>query len=149
MMNPLPCSTWNTVFSEEYLVSHSKEKDVDPSVGGMVNKIIQRIENPKYKGYAQLLVEYLVDACSSNPYSVSKENGTIRTTYFGLQRPPIIENYVTLIKFGNVSNSDLFLLHLLPFAITNSYSQCVVNLSNGGEVLNDLISSSLNIKVHR
>ena len=146
MMNPLPCSAWNTVFSDEYLVQHSKETEVVANVGGMVESITDKIENPKYKGYAQLLVEYLADACANNPYSVSKENGTVRTAYFGMQRPPIIENYVTLINYGDISNNDLFLLHVLPFAITNTHSQCVVNLANGGESLKELMLS-LGLKV--
>lgn len=147
MMNPLPCSSWNTVFSENYLAEHSKDREIDPIVGGMVESIMNKIEDAKYRGYAQLIAEYLSDSCSNNPYSVSKDNGTGRTSYFGLQRPPIIENYVTLLSYGDVGNNDLFLLHLLPFAITNSHSQCVVNLSNGGESLKDLVASCLGLKV--
>ena len=146
MINPIPCSTWNTVFPDEYLIKRSKDRDIDPNVGDMVENIMNKIQDPKYRGYAQILVEYLVDACSKNPYTVSKENGTGRTSYFGLQRPPIIDNYFTQINYGSVANNDLFLLLLLPFAVTNSYSQCTVNLSNGGESLKDLISS-LGLKV--
>ena len=154
MLNPLPCSTWNTVISEDYLVEHSKDVSKianiaisNAKVGRMVESIVNKIEDPKYRGYAQLIAEYLADSCVSNPHTVSKENGTVRTTYFGLQRPPIIENYVTSINYGDISNNDLFLLHVLPFAITNTHSQCIVNLSNGGESLRDLIESSLGLKV--
>ena len=154
MLNPLPCSTWNTVISEDYLVEHSKDVSKianiaisNAKVGGMVESIVNKIEDPKYRGYAQLIAEYLADSCVSNPHTVSKENGTVRTTYFGLQRPPIIENYVTSINYGDISNNDLFLLHVLPFAITNTHSQCIVNLSNGGESLRDLIESSLGLQV--
>ena len=147
MLNPVPCSTWNTVFSDDYLVQHSKDRVIDPKVGGMVENIMNKIEDPKYRGYAQLISEYLIDCCVSNPYSVSKDNGCGRTSYFGLQRPPIVDNYVTVINYGDAANNDLFLLHVLPFAITNSHSQVVVNLSNGGESLKELISSSLSLKV--
>ena len=141
MLNPLPCSTWNTVFSEDYLVHRSKDREIDANVGDIVEEVMNRIKDPKFKGYAQIIAEYLSDACGSNPHTVSKDTGTVRTTYFGLQRPPIMENYVTLINYGNSLNSDLFLLHILAFAITNSHSQCVVNLSNGGESLKDLMVS--------
>ena len=147
MLNPVPCSTWNTVFSDEYLIQHSKDRVIDPKVGGMVENIMNNIERPKFRGYAQLITEYLSDSCGNNPYSVSKDNGCGRTSYFGLQRPPIVDNYVTLINYGDAANKDLFLLHVLPFAITNSHSQCVVNLSNGGESLKELITSSLGLKV--
>jgi len=140
--------------SEDYLVEHSRDISnianitrSDAKVGGMVESLVNRIEDPKYRGYAQLMAEYLADSCASNPHTVSKDNGTVRTTYFGLQRPPIIDNYVTLINYGDVANNDLFLLHVLPFAITNAHSQCVINLSNGGESLKDLIESSLGLQV--
>merc|ERR1719273_1317018 len=113
----------------------------------MVESIVNKIEDPKYRGYAQLIAEYLADSCANNPHTVSKDNGTVRTTYFGLQRPPIMENYVTMINYGDASNNDLFLLHVLPFAITNSHSQTVVNLSGGGESLKDLMATSLGMKV--
>ena len=147
MLNPVPCSTWNTVFSDEYLIQHSKDRVIDPKVGGMVESIMNKIESPQFRGYAQLITEYLSDSCANNPYSVSKDNGCDRTSYFGLQRPPIVNNYVTLINYGDTANKDLFLLHVLPFAITNSHSQCVVNLSNGGESLKELITTSLGLKV--
>jgi len=147
MLNPVPCSTWNTVFSDEYLIQHSKDRVIDPKVGGMVESIMNKIESPQFRGYAQLITEYLSDSCASNPHSVSKDNGCGRTSYFGLQRPPIVNNYVTLINYGDTANKDLFLLHVLPFAITNSHSQCVVNLSNGGESLKELVTSSLGLKV--
>ena len=148
MMNPLPCSAWNTVFAEEYLIAHGKDKVSDANVNPRVKSLVDKIENSAYKGYAHLLVEYLTDACTHNPYTVSKENGTVRTAYFGMQRPPIIENYVTLINYGGPANNDLFLLHILPFAITNSHSQCVVNLSNGEESLKELVTESLDLQVN-
>mmetsp|Transcript_77244 Transcript_77244/g.218439 ORF Transcript_77244/g.218439 Transcript_77244/m.218439 type:complete len:506 (+) Transcript_77244:99-1616(+) len=144
MLNPLPCSAWNTVLTAEHLLGYAEKGSGAPAAA---KSIVGAIEDPKYKGYANLLVEYLTDSCASNPYTVSKETGTGRTAYFGLQRPPIVEDYFTLINYGGAETKDLFLLHLLPFAITNSRDQCVVSLENGGDSLKDLVSSTLGIKV--
>ena len=138
MLNPVPCSTWNTVFSDVFLIMNGNDLT---NASQTVKNIADKMESYQFKGYARLISEYITDACEHNPYSVSKENATVRTAYFGLQRPPIVDNYVTLINYGGDGNKDLFLLHLLPFAMTNSFSQLVVNLSSGGESLKEFVES--------
>jgi len=109
-----------------------------------VAEIVSKIADTKHKAYANILADYLIDACSTNPNTGSVENGTGRTAYFGMQRPPI-DGSTTLLNLSGGS-SDLLLLHLLPFAITNAFEQCVVSVGDR-EDLNALISS-LGMKSH-
>lgn len=130
MLNPLPCGAWNTVFSDSYLESYAKSAK---STGNeRVSDIVSKISDDKYKAYAYLLVDYITDVCSANPKTVSVDNGTSRTAYFGMQRPPI-DGTKTLLSLSS-GNADLFLLHLLPFAITNACDQCIVSVGENKDL---------------
>jgi len=127
MLNPMPCGAWNTVFSNSYLDSHSQTTS-----NRRAADIVSAISDKKYKAYACLLTDYIADACAASPSTVSEDNGTSRTAYFGLQRPPI-DGTKTLLSLSG-GNADMLLLHLLPFAITSAFDQCVVSASENKEV---------------
>jgi hypothetical protein len=110
----VPSSTpgYNSVYSPSYLISRASN-----SIPGFdyVKKLTDLVSTDQYRGYCQLLIRYLVDACGP------KRGIGQRTSLYGLQRPPVNGQFTVLRVEKNTSFDDLA-VHLLPFIVTNARS---------------------------
>jgi len=112
----IPSSTpgYNTVYSDHYLRSTST--DELPAGMHWTEPIIAMAGSPEVRGFLKLLVVYLTDSCGP------KTGFGPRSTLFGLQRPPILDDSPTVFRITPAATSD-DLPSILPFLVTNARSQ--------------------------
>mmetsp|Transcript_1115 Transcript_1115/g.2396 ORF Transcript_1115/g.2396 Transcript_1115/m.2396 type:complete len:727 (+) Transcript_1115:325-2505(+) len=139
MVVPSPVAAYNAVYADAFLLKKGRESPLK----GVCKEAVQlwgMIEDPRVKGYAAAILEYLVDACATP----GKKGYGARTTLFGLQRPPIdfdesiagappsSDNFTLLRTEAVGGNFDRLLLFLLPFVATTAYNQVQVSFPNEG-----------------
>mmetsp|Transcript_48019 Transcript_48019/g.126806 ORF Transcript_48019/g.126806 Transcript_48019/m.126806 type:complete len:728 (-) Transcript_48019:9-2192(-) len=136
----IPSSTpgYNSGYPAEFLARHGKEPLEAwglPKELAQVKTLLRRIKAPEAKGFARLLMEYLLDAAGeANP----RRGCGQRTSLFGLQRPPLAGGTccLRLEKPEGVSNAphagdglfDEAAAYILPFLATNAKEQLVLSL---------------------
>jgi hypothetical protein len=75
-------------------------------------------------GFVKLLCEYLVDACG--PKRGVGCGG--RTSLYGLQRPPLLEDCPTVLRIDDDASLDSALSYIVPFFVTNARCQLQVSV---------------------
>eukprot|EP00581_Thalassiosira_minuscula_P008497 CAMPEP_0183706686 /NCGR_PEP_ID=MMETSP0737-20130205/3445_1 /TAXON_ID=385413 /ORGANISM="Thalassiosira miniscula, Strain CCMP1093" /LENGTH=808 /DNA_ID=CAMNT_0025934161 /DNA_START=81 /DNA_END=2507 /DNA_ORIENTATION=- len=131
----IPSSTpsYDTSYQPEYLKSLAEDVDGE-SHPEFVKEWLKDISDPAVRGYCLELVRYLSDATKVNP---KRGFGDARTALWGLQRPPLLEGYRTLLRCGpNVTFDDLSPIFILFYA-TNARSQVELSVDESNEELLD------------
>lgn len=94
------------------------------------------ISDAAVRGYCVEILNYLIDATKENP---KRGFGSDRTAIWGLQRPPMLEEYRTLIRVGaGVTLDDIAPVFLL-FNATNANSQVEFSIDASNEELIDIL----------
>jgi len=134
----IPSSTpsYDTSYQHEYLKSLTLE-DLDGmgySCPTFVKDWLSDISDLASRGYCVELIRYLSDATKENP---KRGCGTGRTALWGLQRPPMLGGYRTLLRCGpDTSFDDLSSIFLLFYA-TNARSQVELSVDESNKKLLD------------
>jgi len=91
------------------------------------------------RGYATILLEYLVDACGPADFS------DVRTALFGLQRPPF-NGTVSFLRCESQSNLDRLKVFALVYLATNAREACEIstNFSNAAGL--DMLAKYLPVR---
>jgi len=125
----IPSATpgYNSYYTQEHLLEVSKapypvglEYCTDLFVGC----------SPPVLGYVKNLCNYLADACG--PKRGVGRGG--RTPLYGLQRPPINENYPTVLRIAAGATLEEAFPLLAPFFVTNARSQLQVSLDPSSSI---------------
>jgi len=85
-------------------------------------------------GFVKNLCNYLTDACG--PKRGSGCGG--RTPVYGLQRPPIMENYPTVLRVAAGATLDEAYPIIAPFYVTNARSQLQVSLDPASSIVSSI-----------
>jgi len=81
-------------------------------------------------GFVKTVCNYLADACG--PKRGVGRGG--RTPIYGLQRPPIMDNYPTVLRIATGATIDESLPIIAPFYVTNARSQLQVSLDPSSSI---------------
>ncbi len=130
----IPSSTpsYDTCYQTSYLESSSLDKLSE--CPKFVTDWLSDISDAATRGYCIELLHYLSDATKNNP---KRGFGTGRTALWGIQRPPLLENYRTLLHCGpNTSFDDLSPVFLMFYA-TNARSQVELSVDTSNKTLLD------------
>merc|ERR1712129_647732 len=84
MVVPSPGPAYHTVYTKDHLLAKAKQ----PFPRKSLEKFVALFDSAEHRGYAQVVMEYLLDVCRENPKQGGDEWGVSRTVLFGLQRPP-------------------------------------------------------------
>ncbi|KAL7431676.1 hypothetical protein ACHAXM_002774 [Skeletonema potamos] len=124
--------SYDTCYQTSYLESSSL--DVSSECPTFVTDWLSEISDAATRGYCIELLRYIADATQDNP---KRGFGTGRTALWGIQRPPLLENYRTLLHCGpNTSFDDLSPVFLLFYA-TNARSQVELSVDASNKTLLD------------
>lgn len=129
----IPSSTpsYDTHYQEDYLKTRTLQDLKETDCPSFVKDWLSNILDVSTRGYCVELIRYLSDATQVNP---KRGFGIGRTALWGLQRPPMLEGYRTLVRCGkDVSFDDMSSIFLL-FYSTNARSQVELSVdeSNAG-----------------
>ncbi|KAF4672278.1 hypothetical protein FOL47_000722 [Perkinsus chesapeaki] len=116
----IPSSTpgYQSQYTEKFLREEATKSH------GEYDRYLQLANDEVMKGYMSVIVEYLVAACGPKR---SRQSGP-RTALFGLQRPPIVDEFDTVMRCSNDTTMDQILLFSIPFVLTNAKSHFVISL---------------------
>merc|ERR1740121_280015 len=121
----IPSSTpgYNTEYTQEHLAAASKV----PFPAGLeyCEEAFRGCSQPVL-GFVKTLLAYLADACGPKR-GVGYDKGA-RTSLFGLQRPPLLEDSPTVIRVLPGSSFDELAPYVAPFYASNARSQLVVSV---------------------
>jgi len=134
----IPSSTpgYNSAYSADFLTSYGKESMEKwglPKELQACKAIVRRMKGPEQKGYARVVLSYLLDAAGEG---VPRRGCGQRTALFGLQRPPLTGGLCCLrlekVEGPNLPHSDALFddaaAFILPFLATNAKAQLVISL---------------------
>jgi len=111
MVVPSPGPAYNAKYSDEHLLKNSKRQ----FPRARLDKIVSMFTCPKHRGYTQVVMEYLIDACSENPKTGGLIPNESRTCLYGLQKPP--SGTHSVIRSDNLNS---IIVRLIPFLATNA-----------------------------
>ena len=132
----IPSSTpsYDTCYQTEYLKTLTLDELDGMKCPQFVKDWLSDVSDPATRGYCIELIRYLSDATNENP---KRGFGDGRTALWGLQRPPLLAGYRTLLRCGpGVSFEDLSPTFLLFYA-TNARSQVELSVDESDQVLLD------------
>jgi len=125
----IPSSTpgYNTYYTPECLAEVSRA----PYPAGLeyCNDLFAGC-NPQLLGFVKSLCNYLADACGPK----RGVGGGGRTPIYGLQRPPINENYPTVLRIAAGATLEEAMPIIAPFYVTNARSQLQVSLDPSSSI---------------
>jgi len=134
MIIPSSNPSYDTHYQRSYLESHTGE--VNGKVLPFVKDLLMDISDAAVRGYCVEILNYLIDATKENP---KRGFGSDRTAIWGLQRPPMLEEYRSLIRVGaGVTLDDIAPIFLL-FNATNASSQVEFSVDASNEELIDIL----------
>ena len=130
----IPSSTpsYDTCYQTSYLESTSL--DVLSECPTFVADWLSDISDAATRGYCIELLRYLADATKDNP---KRGFGSGRTALWGIQRPPLLENYRTLVHCGSNTSFDELSPVFLLFYATNARSQVELSIDTSNKALLD------------
>jgi len=111
MVVPSPGPAYNAKYSDDYLLKNSRRQ----FPRAKFDRMASMFTCPKHRGYAQVVIEYLVDACAENPKIGGLIPDESRTCLYGLQKPP--SGTHSVIRSDNLNS---VLIRLIPFLATNA-----------------------------
>jgi len=111
MVVPSPGPAYNAKYSDAHLLEKSRKQ----FPRAKFDRMVSMFTCPKHRGYTQVIIEYLVDACAENPKTGGLVPDESRTSLYGLQKPPAETHSV--IRSNNL---DSVLVRLIPFLATNA-----------------------------
>ncbi|KAL9182185.1 hypothetical protein ACHAXT_012837 [Thalassiosira profunda] len=132
----IPSSTpsYDTSYQKEYLEKLTVERLDGTGCPSFVKDWLSDIADAATRGYCIELVQYLADATKESP---KRGFGTARTALWGLQRPPLLEGFRTLLRCGpGVTFDDLSPIFVLFYA-TNARSQVELSVDESNDALLD------------
>lgn len=116
---PSPTAGYHTTYTHGYLAAQTEKGPINKTE----HELRSRAKTDDAKGYLHTLAEYLADAAGPRPgYS-------LRTTLWGLQRPPL-NGKATELRLDAGTDVDSGLIHLLPFAMTNASDQLSISFDS-------------------
>lgn len=123
----IPSSTpsYDTCYQSSYLETLSVD-DLE-QCPKFVSDWLSDISDKAMFGYCIELLRYLHDATRENP---KRGFGTGRTALWGLQRPPLLENYRTLLHCSPDTSFDDLSPAFLLFYATNARSQVELSVNS-------------------
>jgi len=129
----IPSSTpgYNTYYTQDNLVQTSKASY--PAGLEYCNDVFVGC-SPPLLGFIKHLCNYLADACG--PKRGVGRGG--RTPIYGLQRPPIMENYPTVLRVNAGATLEEALPIIAPFYVTNARSQLQVSLDPASNIAKNI-----------
>ena len=133
----VPTSTpgYNATYAAEHLAQRAWEipdSDKDENIRALASVV----QSAATRGYLGVLADYLKDALESNP----KRGLGERTTFYGLQRPPIGKQ--TLLRCSYEMTVDDVAPYIVPFLMTNASSQLRISVDGkNAQVLSALESA--------
>eukprot|EP00471_Norrisiella_sphaerica_P010879 CAMPEP_0184495390 /NCGR_PEP_ID=MMETSP0113_2-20130426/31146_1 /TAXON_ID=91329 /ORGANISM="Norrisiella sphaerica, Strain BC52" /LENGTH=710 /DNA_ID=CAMNT_0026881557 /DNA_START=106 /DNA_END=2238 /DNA_ORIENTATION=- len=122
---PSPSAAYNAAYIEDYLFKMALDKDPDME---FLQPLLDRLPGME-RGYANLIVRYLREACQNGP----REGFGVRTSLYGLQRPPLDGSLTIVRAEGNIGFEET-LLALMPFLVTNARNQALLSVPNGSNL---------------
>jgi len=130
----VPSSTpaYNSVYSESYLIKTSEGQI--PILLQDFNPLFDNISSVTIKGYALLLISYLLEACSP------KEGHGQRTSLYGLQRPPLGSQ--SIIRCDEHTVFDELICYLIPYYITNARDSLSISYHPHNSLLPSLLKTA-------
>jgi len=131
----IPSSTpgYNTEYTEKHLLEVA---------GGAYPPALEYCDDlfrgcsPQALGMVKVLCAYLADACGPKRGHGYEKGG--RTSLFGLQRPPILDDSPTVLRVAAGASFDEVALNLAPFYVTNARPQLQVSLDPASGVAQHL-----------
>lgn len=123
MIVPSPTASYNSFYTHSYLQQSAQRGFGD--LPNSVTSLLQLLNSPLERGYARVLVDYLLDALRENP----KRGGgspTSRTCLYGLQRPPT--NQCLVVRTNDLASA---VLHTLTFALTTAHDALIISTGMG------------------
>ena len=132
----IPSSTpsYDTCYQSSYLESVSID-DLS-NCPTFVREWLSFISDAQTRGYCIELLRYLVDATKDNP---KRGFGNNRTALWGIQRPPLLEDYRTLLRCGPNTSFDELSPGFLLFYATNARSQVELSVDTSNKRLLDAL----------
>jgi hypothetical protein len=113
MIVPSSNPSYDTVYSEDYLRSHS----VSEYFGKSTRDVLNEVKNDSVRGFCVVLIEYLQNVSKLNP---KPGFGKSRTSLWGVQRPPLGSKTFIRCSSG-VSWDDVAPIHILFYATNARY----------------------------
>ncbi|CAD7932536.1 unnamed protein product [Amoebophrya sp. A25] len=126
MVVPSGVAAYNAVYKESFLQAKATKPGGLTGVCGSAVQVWSSIQAPLVRGYAAAILDYLVDATKAGP----RRGFGARTTYFGLQRPPVSAGNATSAVQTVLrceQDVDRALLLALPFVATNARDSLVLS----------------------
>ncbi|GAB5358615.1 hypothetical protein AAMO2058_000473700 [Amorphochlora amoebiformis] len=129
---PSPTPGYHAEYTRRFLDDSSKIK-LSPSLQ-YLEPLIKRLSTTA-RGYALVMIEYLIDACSDGP----RKGFGSRTALYGLQRPPL--KSVNIMRVTKASSIDSVILQALPFLATNADVQLAVSSDGSHAYLKEYVAA--------
>lgn len=131
----IPSSTpgYNTEYTEKHLLEMA-EGAYPPALEYCDD--LFRGCSPQALGMVKILCAYLADACG--PKRGHGYDKGARTSLFGLQRPPILDDSPTVLRAAASASFDQVAPILAPFYVTNARPQLQVSVDPASGIAQDL-----------
>ncbi|KAL7543770.1 hypothetical protein ACHAWF_007455 [Thalassiosira exigua] len=135
----IPSSTpsYDASYREGYLKSLTPDAPSEFGCPSFVRDWLEDVSDPATRGYCVELVRYLSDATEENP---KRGFGTGRTALWGLQRPPMLGGFRTLLRCGPDASFDDLSPAFLVFYATNARSQVELSVDESNAELLDRLA---------
>ena len=130
-----PSSTpgYDSYYTEEYLCAQAGE--ASPAALAYCDVLINQVSQQKVRGYLKVMLNYLMEAAQG-----PREGHGARTSLWGLQRPPLNDSGLTIIRASTQTNLDDLSVSLLPFLATSARGQVRISIDPENEQLYEALS---------